>query len=47
MQLILASYKVPRSFTISEHPFRDDAGKVRRSVLKAQLVATLNEESHV
>ncbi|MGF0310289.1 AMP-binding protein [Rhodococcus sp. IEGM1428] len=47
MQRILASYKVPRSFTISEHPFRDDAGKVRRSVLKAQLVANLNEESHV
>jgi bile acid-coenzyme A ligase len=31
----LARYKVPRSFEFSEAPVRDDAGKVRRSALRA------------
>jgi bile acid-coenzyme A ligase len=31
----LASYKVPRTFERSAEPLRDDAGKVRRSALRA------------
>jgi bile acid-coenzyme A ligase len=32
----LAPYKVPRSFELTEEPLRDDAGKVRRSALRAE-----------
>jgi bile acid-coenzyme A ligase len=32
----LSRYKVPRSIEYTDQPLRDDAGKVRRSVLKAQ-----------
>jgi bile acid-coenzyme A ligase len=31
----LASYKVPKTFERSTEPLRDDAGKVRRSALRA------------
>ena len=31
----LAHYKVPRSFEVVDEPLRDDAGKVRRSALRA------------
>ena len=32
----LVSYKVPRSFEFVDEPLRDDAGKVRRSALRAE-----------
>jgi bile acid-coenzyme A ligase len=32
----LASYKLPRSLEVVDEPLRDDAGKVRRSALRAQ-----------
>jgi bile acid-coenzyme A ligase len=35
----LVRYKVPRTVEIVQEPLRDDAGKVRRSVLRAQRVA--------
>lgn len=35
----LVSYKMPRSFERSERPLRNDAGKVRRSALRAERVA--------
>jgi bile acid-coenzyme A ligase len=34
----LAPYKVPRSFELTDEPLRDDAGKVRRSALRAERV---------
>jgi bile acid-coenzyme A ligase len=35
----LARYKVPRSIEYTDEPIRDDAGKVRRSALRAERVA--------
>ncbi|MEI6723809.1 MAG: acid--CoA ligase, partial [Betaproteobacteria bacterium] len=35
----LVTYKQPRSFEFVEDPVRDDAGKVRRSELRAQRLA--------
>jgi len=35
----LAPYKVPRSFERASAPLRDDAGKVRRSALRAERLA--------
>ena len=32
----LAAYKLPRSVEYVDHPLRDDAGKVRRSVLRSE-----------
>ncbi|MBO4225286.1 AMP-binding protein [Bradyrhizobium neotropicale] len=37
----LAKYKWPASYELSETPLRDDAGKVRRTALKAERVAWL------
>lgn len=37
----LAKYKRPTSYELSETPLRDDAGKVRRSLLKAERAAWL------
>ncbi len=34
----LVSYKIPRSFERVDTPLRDDAGKVRRSALRAERV---------
>ena len=34
----LVRYKVPRSFEFTETPLRDEAGKVRRSRLRAERV---------
>ena len=31
----LVRYKIPRTFEFVDEPFRDDAGKVRRSALRA------------
>ncbi len=36
---LLAAYKVPRSVEVVDQPLRDDAGKVRRSSLRAERVA--------
>jgi bile acid-coenzyme A ligase len=36
----LARYKVPRSIEYTDEPIRDDAGKVRRSALRAERVST-------
>ncbi len=36
----LARYKLPRSIEFADHPLRDDAGKLRRSALRAERVAT-------
>lgn len=35
----LARYKIPRTFELTREPIRDDAGKVRRSALRAARVA--------
>ena len=32
----LAPYKIPRSFELTDEPLRDDAGKIRRSALRAE-----------
>jgi len=32
----LATYKLPRTIEIVDEPLRDDAGKVRRSALRAE-----------
>src|SRR5690606_6587120 len=37
----LAPYKIPRSFEFVDAPLRDDAGKLRRSALRAERVARL------
>lgn len=39
----LSKYKRPTSYEVSETPLRDDAGKVRRSLLKAERLAWLQE----
>ncbi len=36
----LVRYKVPRSIELCDEPLRDDAGKVRRSALRAERLAT-------
>ena len=36
----LVVYKLPRTFEFTDEPLRDDAGKVRRSELRAQRMAT-------
>ena len=36
----VARYKVPRSIEYTDQPMRDDAGKVRRSALRAERVST-------
>ncbi len=36
----LVIYKIPRSFEFVDEPLRDDAGKVRRSALRAERVAS-------
>jgi bile acid-coenzyme A ligase len=36
----LAKYKMPRSFELVRTPLRDDAGKVRRSALRAARLQT-------
>lgn len=35
----LAGYKVPRTVEFTEHPLRDDAGKARRSAVRAEVIA--------
>lgn len=35
----LAGYKVPRTVEFSGHPVRDDAGKARRSAVRAEVIA--------
>jgi acyl-CoA synthetase (AMP-forming)/AMP-acid ligase II len=37
----LVSYKVPRTFEFVSSPLRDDAGKVRRSALRAERIAAV------
>ena len=39
----LVRYKVPRSVEIVNEPLRDDAGKVRRSVLRAERLESIPE----
>jgi bile acid-coenzyme A ligase len=43
----LAPYKVPRSFERVSHPLRDDAGKIRRSTLRAERVARRTPDERV
>ncbi|MFE6858071.1 AMP-binding protein [Nocardia sp. NPDC057668] len=38
----LSPYKLPRSLEVVDHPLRDDAGKVRRSALRAQRLEGVN-----
>ena len=35
----LASYKVPRTVEFVDRPLRDDAGKARRSAVRAEVIA--------
>jgi bile acid-coenzyme A ligase len=35
----MVSYKVPRTFEFVDEPLRDDAGKMRRSALRAARVS--------
>ena len=44
MRAKLALYKNPRSYEFTEENLRDDAGKVRRSLLRKERVAALKEE---
>jgi bile acid-coenzyme A ligase len=39
LRTLLAPYKIPKSFERSAEPLRDDAGKVRRTALRAARVA--------
>lgn len=41
----LVSYKVPRTIRFVDEPLRDDAGKVRRSEVRAREIAHLAEEA--
>jgi bile acid-coenzyme A ligase len=41
----LVRYKVPRSFEFTDEPLRDEAGKVRRSRLRAERLETLKGEA--
>jgi bile acid-coenzyme A ligase len=41
----VARYKVPRSIEYTDQPIRDDAGKVRRSTLRAERVSTPRRSS--
>jgi bile acid-coenzyme A ligase len=36
----LVQYKIPKSFEFVSEPLRDDAGKLRRSALRAERIAT-------
>ena len=40
LALHLARYKIPRSFEYVDTPLRDEAGKLRRSALRAARIAT-------
>jgi len=40
----LVTYKVPRTFEFVSTPLRDDAGKVRRSALRAERIAARGEQ---
>ncbi len=42
----LVRYKVPRSIEIVSDPLRDDAGKLRRSALRAERVGSIAESAH-
>ncbi|MFF2550763.1 AMP-binding protein [Nocardia sp. NPDC058058] len=42
----LSPYKLPRSLEIVDHPLRDDAGKVRRSALRAQRLERADDAVH-
>ena len=35
----LVRYKIPRSFEFATEPLRDDAGKIRRSALRAERIS--------
>ncbi|MEZ5342590.1 MAG: hypothetical protein R2706_14430 [Acidimicrobiales bacterium] len=41
----LVGYKLPRSFEFVNEPLRDDAGKVRRSALRAERLSSTQEAS--
>ena len=41
----LAKYKLPRTVEVVDTPLRDDAGKVRRSALRAARIAKQSEAS--
>lgn len=38
-----ARYKIPRGFTFTGQPLRDDAGKVRRSAVRALLAVNYSD----
>jgi bile acid-coenzyme A ligase len=40
----LVTYKQPRSYEFVDEPLRDDAGKVRRTALRDERIAKLNEQ---
>jgi bile acid-coenzyme A ligase len=40
----LVRYKVPRTFEFTDEPLRDDAGKLRRSALRAERIASKSSE---
>ncbi len=42
----LLRYKLPRSFELSDHPLRDEAGKVRRSQLRAERLDPTNQQGN-
>jgi bile acid-coenzyme A ligase len=42
----LARYKIPRSFELTREPLRDEAGKVRRSELRAARVAARSDAAN-
>lgn len=42
----LSPYKLPRSLEVVDHPLRDDAGKVRRSALRALRIESADNAVH-
>jgi bile acid-coenzyme A ligase len=36
-------YKIPKSFEVAHEPLRDDAGKLRRSALRAERIKALGK----
>jgi bile acid-coenzyme A ligase len=42
----IEGYKVPRTVEFTDRPLRDDAGKARRSAVRADVIARLQAPAH-
>jgi len=43
----ISSYKVPQTVEFVDTPLRDDAGKARRSAVRAEIMARLRPPQHL